>query len=518
MSSMQSGSVIDRVARVPPSRRLFEPWQVVAVVGGLLMVWAGLALSAQQSGSANAVAANAVAASGEAAMGQGAGAEPFAVDELVERVATRHDPTQTYALYLPPGYPGEPSRRWPLLLVFDPRGQATSAAKLFLPAARELGWIVVSSYDTRSDGPMEPNQRALNALWPEAHQRFASDPRRLYASGFSGGAMVAYSLGQGTGQLAGVIVAGGRFEPSHYKTPIAFACFGAVGDTDFNYREMRAVHAQLAQWKAPERLEVFTGRHTWMPVELASLGLGWLEAQAMLSGLRERDGALAARLYAAEMAAAKAGESSGRLLEARRKYAAAVATFTGLTNVDTALQAVARLDAAGDVASAEKAESRWDRWELEQLSRVQRGLDRLLQPPGTEPVLEARLLAELGVPDFKKREARGGYEGRVARRVLETIWTRTSFYLMRELLARGQPDRAALSLAVATEINPTDWTGWYNLGCFEALAGHSDRAFAALEQAAAHGFSNRAAAEADSDLASLRGDPRYAAWLARLSS
>ena len=53
-------------------------------------------------------------------------------------------------------------------------------------------------------------------------------------------------------------------------------------------------------------------------------------------------------------------------------------------------------------------------------------------------------------------------------------------------------------------------TVMYNLGVGYALLGDKDRAFEWLDKAAAAGFSQEAQLAADADLASLRGDPRYA--------
>ena len=55
----------------------------------------------------------------------------------------------------------------------------------------------------------------------------------------------------------------------------------------------------------------------------------------------------------------------------------------------------------------------------------------------------------------------------------------------------------------------------YNLGCAYALTGRSDEAFEALTASQAAGFRVRGQVESDSDLDSLRGDPRFAALLAR---
>jgi len=102
---------------------------------------------------------------------------------LEQRVTAASDTSQSYALYLPPRY--MTSRTWPVLFVLDPRGRALLAEKLFEDAAARLGWVVMSSYNTLSDGPPEPNVNAMNAMLASA-QRLAIDPGRVYLAGFSG--------------------------------------------------------------------------------------------------------------------------------------------------------------------------------------------------------------------------------------------------------------------------------------------------------------------------------------------
>ncbi len=282
---------------------------------------------------------------------------------LVEGVASARDPGQTYTLYLPASYSQE--RRWPALLIFDPRGRSALAAELFRDAAETYGWILLSSDGTRSDGPMEPNRLALAALWPEVHERYATDPLRIYAAGFSGGAMLGWALGRNltAGELAGVIGSGGRLEPGNVEQEITFPCFGAAGTTDFNNREMRRMHRLLASWGTPQRFEVFDGPHRWMPVELAREGVEWLELQAMKTGLRDPDAELIAALYARDVERARALEAAGRELEASRRYRAITATFDGLRAVEAARREAARLEATAAVARALKQEKRDDDFE-----------------------------------------------------------------------------------------------------------------------------------------------------------
>src|SRR6478672_9476724 len=72
-----------------------------------------------------------------------------APDAITARVATRADPAQQYSLYLPPGY--ATTRRWPVLVILDARGRGEQTVQLALPGARANGWIVLSSYQSRSD-------------------------------------------------------------------------------------------------------------------------------------------------------------------------------------------------------------------------------------------------------------------------------------------------------------------------------------------------------------------------------
>ena len=126
---------------------------------------------------------------------------------MVEGIACDSDPTQTYTLYIPSTYTSD--RRWPVLLVFDPRGRSLLAAELFREAAETNAWIIVSSDNTRSDGSWEPNLVAIQALWSEVHTRMPADFKRIYATGFSGGVEVLSSLRDRPARSPGLSVVAG---------------------------------------------------------------------------------------------------------------------------------------------------------------------------------------------------------------------------------------------------------------------------------------------------------------------
>lgn len=431
---------------------------------------------------------------------------------VIERVSCQRDATQTYALYLPRAY--DPARRWPALLVFDPRGRAVTALELFREAAERHGWIVLSSHDTRSDGPPEPNRKALDAMWPEIHLRFATDPRRIYAAGFSGGAHLAWALGKQPGRLAGAICSGGRFIPELLPDAPDYASFEAAGDTDFNYQGTREVDAALAARGAVHRLEIFAGQHQWMPAELAGEAVEWMELQAMRRGLRERSPQVVEAALAADVEAARRLEADGAVLAAVRRWQAIAHGFEGLADTTEALGAAARLAALPACTTARREEARWDTFEAQQDVRLGEAVGELRNPD--RPVTSRRLMSLLDVRALQEIERQGGVGGTTARRVLNRIYTQTAFYLPGELLAAAALPQAIAVLEVASEIRPDEPTVWYNLACARARAGKTGKALDALEAAVGRGFSDAKSMASDPDLASLRTNERFKAIVTRL--
>ena len=438
-----------------------------------------------------------------------AAAEMPEAGRLVEGLACAADPDQTYALYLPARY--DPATRWPVLVVMDPRGRSALAAELFRQAAEELGWIIVSSDGTRSDVGMEPNRLALNALWPEIHDRYSIDTNRIYLAGFSGTVSVAILVEHESRAVAGIIGAGGRYVDEELEGNRA-VMFGAAGDADFNYQEMRALHGLLDRRGVPNRLEIFAGGHTWMPPAVAGRALRWMELQAMRRELRARDDDLVARIYRDDIEAARRLEENGDSLEAMRRYAAISQDYRGLHGVEEAAERVQALERGPEVVRALKAEQRWDDFERRsvlQMNAVMNGLIASETPPPA-----GRLGRELGIDGLKRRSERTGIEGDAARRVLAHVFITTSFYLMRDLLEQGRPGHAAAALEVATQIQPDNPVVWYNRACALALAGRGDGALDALEQAVGAGFAHAALLASDPDLESVRDTARFQELLA----
>ena len=84
------------------------------------------------------------------------------------------------------------------------------------------------------------------------------------------------------------------------------------------------------------------------------------------------------------------------------------------------------------------------------------------------------------------------------------------------LLVLGDEERTKRWLKRALEMNPDDSVLLYNVACNFANMGETDEAIGFLERAVGHGMVSAAWMRNDTDLASLRADPRFQALLKQL--
>jgi len=437
-----------------------------------------------------------------------AGAAPKA-GETAARVVCSGSPAHAYALYLPRAY--TPERRWPVLYAFDARGQALVPLERFRDAAEEHGFVVASSYDTRSDGPIDPSLAAIQAMLADTHARLAVDDRRLYATGFSGGARLAALLGlKSKLPFAGVIGCGGGFlEGFPPEKGLRFSWFGTAGEDDFNYVEMKRLDRTLGDLGAAHGLAVFAGGHAWPPASVAAEALDFLEVQEIRRSPAPRDATRIGALLARRLAVARGDDEAGRTLDALRRYEALARDFEGLSDLAAVRARLDELRTSKEVKRLAKEDEKRDERDFRLMGKLEGALRAALDDG--DPPLPKKLFVDLQIPDLKIRAEGSTEPGEraSARRLLNALFVRTSFYLANEYRTAGDPARAALALTIATEIRPRDAAALYDLACARAVQGQTSKALEALKRSLEAGFTPLSHLETDPDLAALRPLPAY---------
>jgi dienelactone hydrolase len=428
-------------------------------------------------------------------------AEELPRGRVVESVATLKDPSQTYALYLPSNYTN--ARRWPTLYCFDPLARGAIPVKLFSEAAERFGWVVVGSNNSRN-GPVADSVKAARAMFEDTEARLSVEARRIYATGFSGGARQSILIDQLCRHcLAGVIAVGAGYPPERKPAaPVTFALFGAAGVDDFNFPEMKTLDAT-------HRFESFDGGHAWPTPELAAVAVEWMELQAVKSELRQKDEAFVAGVWERRLAEARRLEEGSKLYAAYMAYETLAADFRGLRDTAEADAKFAALGASKEVKAALKDEA-------EQLSRQQRlvaELFDLVEKRRGEFEVRVQAAADFrrqleGLRAKAKAETDSG-ERRVARRTLNQLMAR--FYETAANLRwqRARPSEVVAALEVASEVAPRSPQIFYELAVAHAANSDKKKSLAALRKAFELGFKDADNMKREPAFDALRGEAGY---------
>lgn len=263
------------------------------------------------------------------------------------------DASSSYALYLPSAY--SPTKRWPLLLVFDPFARGEVSVKLFHEAAEKYGFIVVGSNNSRN---FEDPSAAIRALWADVKDRYAVDPRRIYTAGLSGGARVASSVALACKTCIAGVIANSAGLPNGATPPAPEVSdwFLAAGTTDFNYPELLHLKESFDARHVVSRFEVFDGPHNWMPKEFTDRALAWFQLRAMVKGLVPIDKEFVAQQFESRMAEAQAEQKTGDVLAATRAYLEIAQDFSKVRDVKEQTALAKSLAESSEFRKAKKDE------------------------------------------------------------------------------------------------------------------------------------------------------------------
>ena len=144
-----------------------------------------------------------------------------------------------------------------------------------------MGFLVFCSNNSKN-GPVDDMINAANAMFEDAHLKFAIDKNRSIASGFSGGARFALFLALHSDVFEAVIACGAGQPASGDVSSAQDLLFcGIVGDEDFNFAEMFEFKAQLENLFISNNFSVFHGAHDWPPSAEIEQAMLWIRLQEM---------------------------------------------------------------------------------------------------------------------------------------------------------------------------------------------------------------------------------------------
>lgn len=380
--------------------------------------------------------------------------------QLLERVTSSLDRAQQYAVYLPTSY--RTDRKWPVLILMDPRGRGMLPLNLVKARAEQLGYLVLSSHNTLSDGSNQPNIDAITAIVTDLQRSFAADMSRLYLVGFSGTARISWDFAFGMrGTIAGILGFGAGvppgfdFAPAGFSGPIPFVYYGGAGTSDFNYEELISLDDELDRRNVVHRIQYYDSPHAWPPRRVMEDAIDWIELISQKRGTSPRNQPWIDSLLTVAVEHAKALEAAGDSYWAWRRYRAIAIDFDGLTDVRPIAAQAASLEKSSAVKQAIKEQEDL----LEKNHAYLRKLGVFLRDyrvsrnlPSVEKALKTLQVAEL---KRIKANTRDTAAAQAASRLLSHVEAFSSFYEPQDYMALGDPARALAMLDLAQAVRPS---------------------------------------------------------------
>jgi TolB-like protein/Tfp pilus assembly protein PilF len=134
------------------------------------------------------------------------------------------------------------------------------------------------------------------------------------------------------------------------------------------------------------------------------------------------------------------------------------------------------------------------------------------------PLLVAQIYEELGRPEQARQARLRGIDRAKEHLEMNPDDARAVYMAANGMVALGQSELGVEWARRAQQMSPDDSMLLYNVGCIYALAGGGDEAMECLESACEKGLTQKGWYEHDSNLDSLRGQPRFEALLRRLDA
>jgi dienelactone hydrolase len=282
-------------------------------------------------------------------------AQEITPGKVVPSVATRADPAQTYALYLPSAY--DAKRAWPAVFMFDPSADGKGAVEAAQEAAERHDVILIAS-NVSKNGSMRASVDSGQAIWNDATARFNIDPKRIYSAGFSGGARAAVIFAKLCNRCISTVIASGAGYPVQLAPAKddAFGIFLSAGDLDFNYKEVIQLRDVLDKVGVAHRSYFFHAPHQWTDTRGWNQAFDWISIREMKAGIVPKDDAKVRALLSTFNAYAEQMKTENDLVNALRVYDDNVKDFSGVADVAGAIEARDAIRSDARFAQQQKAE------------------------------------------------------------------------------------------------------------------------------------------------------------------
>lgn len=244
---------------------------------------------------------------------------------------------ESIAIYLPKKKMKDGKR--PVIFIFEPAARGSLGIAPFIKSADKFGYLLVCSNNSKN-GPFNTNFPIADRMFRFVSKRFRIDIKRVYTSGFSGGARLACSLAENNAQITGVIACGAGFSMDSGLLPTnsGFSYAALIGTQDMNYKEIYYSKSLLARAKVPFEIFTFEINHKWPEPDQVEEAMNWMHLEEVKNQLVQKIDPIINELYSNSYLIAKDYEANDKWVLAAERYKRILKTFNRHFDCDSIQQ------------------------------------------------------------------------------------------------------------------------------------------------------------------------------------
>ena len=240
---------------------------------------------------------------------------------------------ESFALFLPKSF--NLDQKWPIVFVFDLKGNSKQSIQMFAAAAEKQNYIIASPNQLNDSLSISENVLITSRMMNFVLSTLPVDSQRMYAAGFTEGAKFASVLPVIIKNIKGVVSVGepiGNTDVLDSKN--SFHYIGLVGADDYNLIEMQLNEKMLNSLRFPNELFIFENGNAPTSLEYIEKSLVVFTLEAMAKGVVQKDEAFIAENYKATLALIESLIARNKLITANNLISESLSIYRSLVDTD----------------------------------------------------------------------------------------------------------------------------------------------------------------------------------------
>ncbi|MBN2637901.1 MAG: hypothetical protein JXR65_02290 [Bacteroidales bacterium] len=425
---------------------------------------------------------------------------------VVSKVPCYTDSTKSYAVYLPSDY--TPKHTFPVVFFFDAHARGDLVVKKYKNVAQEFGFILAVSNNSKNGQTNNLMNKILYNFMQDVEERFSVDPLQIYTAGFSGGARVAAGIGLFNKNVAGTIGLEAGFPAVQQIPDMHLTWVGVVGNTDFNYLEMKNLAKQLNAMGMQNLLLVYPGKHELPPPTIFKKAYEFLLLSAMRKQTVPINQALIDTVknqYDQIRLLAQKKDDCIQQLEADKDL---VKNLEGLTDISQYLSEIKKLSANHDCQLRQKEIAALVETEIFYQQKFDRSMNTENSGWWKEQIEEI----------YRKKNVTRDNRVKLMYQRLLNYLSLTSYLYANNSLKNGQMEATSKFLMIYQMVDPDNPEVYFMKAEYYAVQNHDDKAIQSLQDAVDHGFNDMSRIKNNKYFLNLKSSSQFAKILEKTKS